>query len=188
MANFRRNAAEFRRNAQPSAAAAAAVAADDDVHRPPPLNEEDNGRRLRLLFCASLIMLPPVVHRWLHLYLFSRLYRHTSASRRVPCVQLVVAFPGALASPSHRASARCLGFCHSSHLHLSSHPLIPRLFVALLGASPPLLSSQLLLVMPLGAPLSFGWFVALPLPGGLSYGWLSCFLSSRRCFLCIYAS
>jgi hypothetical protein len=73
-------------------------------------------------------MLPPVVHRRLHLYLFSRLYRHTSASasRWVPLVQLVVAFPGALASPCHRASALCLGFCHSPHLHLvaPSHSLV----------------------------------------------------------------
>jgi len=104
---------------------------------PPPLNEEDNSRRLQLLFCASLIMLPSVVHRRLHLHLFSCLCPHTSSSRWVPLVQLVVAFPGALASPSHCVSARCLSFCHSSHLHLLLHPLVPQLVVTLPGASPP---------------------------------------------------
>ena len=126
-------------------------------------------------------MLPPVVHRRLHLYLFSRLYHHTSASasRWVPLVQLVVAFPGALASPSHRASAQCLSFCHSPHLHLvaPSHSSVGCRFTWSL-TPPPLVAT----------PPSFGWFVALPLPGGLSYGWLSCFLSSHHCFLCIYAS
>jgi len=79
-------------------------------------------RRLRLLFCASFIMLPPVVHRCLHLHLFPRLCRHTSASCCVPLVRLVVAFPSTSASPSHRASARRFGLRHSSRLHLSLHP------------------------------------------------------------------
>jgi hypothetical protein len=134
-------------------------------------------------------MLPPVVHRRLHLYLFSRLYRHTSASasRWVPLVQLVVAFPGALASPSHCASAQCLGFCHSPHLHLvaPSHSSVGCRFTWSL-TPPPLVAT------PPGNASCRTPLVRLvcriAIARRLSYGWLSCFLSSHHCFLCIYAS
>jgi hypothetical protein len=49
-------------------------------------------------------------------------FGHTSASRCLPLVWLVVAFPSTSAFPSHRASARRLGLRHSSRLHLSSRP------------------------------------------------------------------
>ena len=53
---------------------------------------------------------------------YASTFGHTSASRCLPLVWLVVAFPSTSAFPSHRASTRRLGLRHSSRLHLSSHP------------------------------------------------------------------
>ena len=114
--------------------------------------------------------------------------RHTSASCRAPLIWLVVAFPGASASPSRRASIRRLSLRHSSssHLYLSPHPSFLVGFCIAWRLTPPPVST------PLGAASrrnpTFRLVCCIAWRLGLPYGWLSCCHSSHLCLLCIYAS
>ncbi len=143
-------------------------------------------RRLRLLFCASFIMLPHAVHRCLHLHLhlFSRLCRHTSASHHIPRVQLVVTFPGASASPSRHPGALASAIHHTSTF--CSAPLAWLVVLLCLAPPPPLVVTPPIAASRRTPLVRLVCRIVRHL--GLSYEWLLSCLSSHRCLLCVYAS